>query len=633
MFKKIFLSVMGLALILTMPLGAARKRSRDGSDEKPAPTVALQVVAGETARISINDVCCAAQATLDAHFPILAIGDVASSAPVLPGDLGGATVAMPEIRDGQIGALRIAGAALRRITAVLSSGDVNVCIADKLADNAVRALQSVVLRDQVDINALQVAVDSYNAARGRAAARLANAIIVNERGMLPYSAEEIAAHDRRIPDLLMLGDIQAALAPSAAPIASADTNSVLAAVPTASTGTSDECTICLSPEDTTRDNPMMALSCGHCFHRGCLIDQFTLVINALGVPTCANCRAVVDPMPASLVAAVPTINPVNLLFNAALNGYMDGLERALVLGVDVNFRSPPYGETALHIAAENGHLDIMMKLLDHGKDITAQASYARYTPLHRAALHRHIELFRQIIQRCDHLGVREKRDSFGALPLHTAARSGYVEIVELLLGTEMIGLEAKETNFDGRTPLHNAAEYGQLAVVRYLIECGADKEARDCRGATSLHLAAAKGHVSVVSFLVEAGAARDVKNQCRETPLYLAIEAGQLAVVDYLVEHGADIEEKVLGSTNLHRAAEVGQLDIVRYLIAYGANKEAKNCLQETPLHCAAKKGQEIVVRCLLDAGANKEAKDYRGQTALDVAITNGHTAIAELLR
>ena len=67
-----------------------------------------------------------------------------------------------------------------------------------------------------------------------------------------------------------------------------------------------------------------------------------------------------------------------------------------------------------------------------------------------------------------------------------------------------------------------AALNGQEAVVKALIEGGADVNKADDDGWTPLYTAAANGHEAVVKALIEAGA--DV-NKARDdgwTPLYIA---------------------------------------------------------------------------------------------------------------
>ena len=56
------------------------------------------------------------------------------------------------------------------------------------------------------------------------------------------------------------------------------------------------------------------------------------------------------------------------------------------------------------------------------------------------------------------------------------------------------------------TPLYIAAEFGHEAVVRTLMEAGADVNKATDDGVTPLYMAAYKGHEAMVRTLMEAGA-------------------------------------------------------------------------------------------------------------------------------
>ena len=98
----------------------------------------------------------------------------------------------------------------------------------------------------------------------------------------------------------------------------------------------------------------------------------------------------------------------------------------------------------------------------------------------------------------------------------------------------------------GWTPLSYAAENGHEAVVKLLLEKGAELETKDLHyGRTPLLYAARNGHEAVVKLLLEKGAELETKNDAYGgTPLSYAAENGHEAVVKLLLEKGAELENK-----------------------------------------------------------------------------------------
>ena len=106
------------------------------------------------------------------------------------------------------------------------------------------------------------------------------------------------------------------------------------------------------------------------------------------------------------------------------------------------------------------------------------------------------------------------------------------------------------------TSLMWAAQDGYLALVRFLVEDGADVHIRDADGWTALMKAANGGHLEVVKLLVARGAEVNARNNAGWTALMKAAMEGHLALVKFLVAHGADIYIKnEEGDTALMRAA------------------------------------------------------------------------------
>ena len=196
-------------------------------------------------------------------------------------------------------------------------------------------------------------------------------------------------------------------------------------------------------------------------------------------------------------------------------------------------------------------------------------------------------------------------------------------------------VECKDTY--GQTPLSWAAGNGHEAVVKLLLEKEADVECKDTYGRTPLGWAAGNGHEAVVKLLLEKGADVECKDTgFGQTPLSRAAGNGHEAVVKLLLEKGADVECKDtgFGRTPLSRAAGNGHEAVVKLLLEKGADVECKDTgYGPTPLWLAAEKGHEAVVKLLLEKGADVECKDTgRSQTPLSRAAEKGHEAVVKLL-
>ncbi|RYP58916.1 hypothetical protein DL769_008749 [Monosporascus sp. CRB-8-3] len=154
---------------------------------------------------------------------------------------------------------------------------------------------------------------------------------------------------------------------------------------------------------------------------------------------------------------------------------------------------------------------------------------------------------------------------------------------------------------------------------------------------TDLMVASYYGHRAVVKLLLEKGAEIEAKDtEYRRTPLWWATEKGYEAVVKLLVENGADVESKESkdGRTPLWQATEYGYEAIVKLLLKYGADVETKDSMDGlTPLSLASEQGHEAIVRLLLEKGAYIESKDEDGLTPLSLAAENGHLATVKHLR
>jgi len=140
--------------------------------------------------------------------------------------------------------------------------------------------------------------------------------------------------------------------------------------------------------------------------------------------------------------------------------------------------------------------------------------------------------------------------------------------------------------------------------------------------------------VAMVRALIESGADVNKAGDGDATPLYAAAQKGHEAVARALMELGADVNKATdNGVTPLYAAAQNGHKTVVRALIEAGAdiNKPWDN--GATPLHAAAQEGHEAVVRALIELGVDVNKARDDGVTPLSIAVQQGHTAIVQILK
>lgn len=109
-----------------------------------------------------------------------------------------------------------------------------------------------------------------------------------------------------------------------------------------------------------------------------------------------------------------------------------------------------------------------------------------------------------------------------------------------------------------------AAKSGDADRLRVLLENDPNLlRARDTDGSTGLHCATWKGHQAVVRLLLNAGAEVNIHSNNEHwgtTPLHAAAHANQAAIAQMLIDGGADVNARdkegrtPLDHTNFHKA-------------------------------------------------------------------------------
>lgn len=237
-------------------------------------------------------------------------------------------------------------------------------------------------------------------------------------------------------------------------------------------------------------------------------------------------------------------------------------------------------------------------------------------------------------------------------PLHTLCSLPEVEprIVKLLLDK---GLDINErSNMRPlETPVELAAYQGNLALVKFLIEKGADpkrtfrndlEEYDDrnyhrfievfspnelvVRNGSKVHHNAlvsgiSGGNKDTIKYLISLGVDVNVENQSWAA-LFAPVVDDKAEIVEILLKNGCDVNGRdPLGATALHMSADTGNLEIAKLLLKNGANATAIDNFGWTPLHVAAFSSHNIaLVELLLNAVASIDVTTDRGFTPLILA-------------
>ena len=234
------------------------------------------------------------------------------------------------------------------------------------------------------------------------------------------------------------------------------------------------------------------------------------------------------------------------LQQASLKGDVSTVRTLIALGINPDGRS-------LFLAFQRKHLEIVKILIEAGPYLIDAKDRKGNKPLYVAAQVLGAEAVRFLIEKGADPNARNPVN--GNTPLHIAATSRYSnrrnptmiagywplasplpfeerkEIIAALIGA---GADIDAVNKYGDNPLHIAAAFGETKAVRFLIEKGADPNARNpINGNTSLHLAAGSpySNISTVKVLINAGADIDAVNQNSNKPLDIASFRGRIGRV------------------------------------------------------------------------------------------------------
>jgi serine/threonine-protein phosphatase 6 regulatory ankyrin repeat subunit B len=299
----------------------------------------------------------------------------------------------------------------------------------------------------------------------------------------------------------------------------------------------------------------------------------------------------------------PFYDKWTMLHAAIALARLDVVNALLSAGTDPNVAGEG-GWTPLHLAAALGQGETVALLLAHGANVRAKADDG-CTPLLAS------------VGLC-------RAPTYGPLPAPSGA------IVRQLLEK---GADVRESDRRGRTVLHGIATAGDADLARLVLERGVKATAADARGRVALHRSVECGNDAVTDVLLAAGADVNAKDADGRMPINfasygLSYTAYNPLVVKKLIDRGAEVDLPTLialGTAEQVAAAVRRDPGLV--------NKKSDNDdNEEVPLQWAMHRKSPEMVKLLLDAGGDPNLKDRSGNPPLHYAGMSGDVKMMALL-
>ncbi|OOQ88036.1 hypothetical protein PEBR_14689 [Penicillium brasilianum] len=204
------------------------------------------------------------------------------------------------------------------------------------------------------------------------------------------------------------------------------------------------------------------------------------------------------------------------LFSAAIRGHLEAVKILLEYRVDPNERDRSM-RTPLNAASTRGHTAVVEALLAQPNIKVNAYDTDKQTPICGAARNGHAEIVKMLLSAGAHAGFVLKGDQ---TPLHSAIRHKQAELVRLLVTRDDVDPNALSSN---GTPLEAAVDANEEDLVKILLtdkRINPDLTTRSMFR-TPLLEAALKNNDAMVRLLLEAGANKEIQDSTSLSPAML----------------------------------------------------------------------------------------------------------------
>lgn len=292
----------------------------------------------------------------------------------------------------------------------------------------------------------------------------------------------------------------------------------------------------------------------------------------------------------------------------------------IVLCVSISITSARAQEVGSWRYFENVDLAQLQKDINNGWDVTKGLKGGRYPIQSAVAICPDLGVIQLLVSNGADLSFRSKPG--GDTALHSAC--GYnpnaIQVARFLID-QGADLEAKD-DYE-KTPLFEAVARGDLDLIKFLVDAGAATSVISSDGSNLLHSAAESftPPKELYTYLINLDINADLRNKYGSTPLNEACQKGiPLDAIRVLVESGVDVNNYGMG-TPLHLLSTTEHAtESVDYLVSKGAKIDIVDEQGKQPIHWAAGSGELDMIKKMIALGASPVAQSKNGTTPLHEA-------------
>ena len=285
-------------------------------------------------------------------------------------------------------------------------------------------------------------------------------------------------------------------------------------------------------------------------------------------------------------------------------------------------------EEYLYIPAQNGNDVLFDMLLNYTNRQKLINPATRSLALYRACQEGHVAICQKLLK--EDINVNFEYSPYSPTPLQIATEFQHEAVVKLLLDN---GANANQQCGADGSALQIAAINGNDDIARLLIENGADPNCMVGKYGTALYRTVAGRHLSTAKLLIGNGADMHLcTDEKRGSAFQYAVLAGLIDWVKIFIEHGADVDREGERSRSIILGAMSAKYnDIVNLLLKDRSRDDILKEEYGSILHGAAAIGDEQMVRRLLESGLDVNLIEDL-YSPLQAAVNHNEVSIARLL-